>query len=346
MAGGLARALDYGDRVGAEVVQVFVSNPRGWAPAAGSARQDAAFRDGCGQRGWPVFVHAPYLVNLASPTLATKTRSVDALAHSLRRAGDIGATGVVVHAGSAVAGARYEQALGQLRELLLPLLDKIDDAGPRLLVEPTAGGGMTLAARVEQLEQYFAALDGHPKLGVCLDTCHAWAAGHDLAAARGLARTVTALTKAVGRGRLGLVHANDSRDPCGSLRDRHQTLGAGTIGAAAFGQLFGVRALAGVPIVVETPGETHSADIALLKRFRDPAAEPAVPSAEPGALSVQPGAPSVQPGVPPAEPPAPSAEPAALSVQAGVPSAEPAALSVQAGVPSAEPAVPSARTGG
>lgn len=269
VAGGLARALAYGDRVGAEVIQVFVSNPRGWAAAAGTAEQDARFRDGCAERGWPAFVHAPYLVNVASPTAATQTRSVDALEHSLRRAADIGAAAVVVHAGSAVGGARYQHALAQLRELLLPLLDKIDEAGPRLLVEPTAGGGVAMAARVEQLEAYFAALEGHPKLGVCLDTCHAWAAGHDLAAARGVSRTVTALTRAVGRGRLALVHANDSRDALGSTRDRHETLGAGTIGEAAFGQLFAVRALAGVPVVVETPAHTHAADIALLKRLRD-----------------------------------------------------------------------------
>src|SRR5205823_13450179 len=127
--------------------QVFVSNPRGWTLSAASPAQDAAFRDGCGQRGWPVFVHAPYLVNLASPTPATQERSVDALAHSLRRGSDIGAAGVVVHAGSAVAGARYEQALAQIRDLLLPLLDKIEDRGPRLLVEPTAGGGAPMAAR-------------------------------------------------------------------------------------------------------------------------------------------------------------------------------------------------------
>lgn len=268
VANGLTRGLAYGDRVGAEVVQIFASNPRGWAPSAGSPAQDAAFRDGCGQRGWPVFVHAPYLVNVASPTPATRHRSVEALRHALCRAGELGAAGVVVHSGSAVAGARYEQALAQLRELLLPVLDAIPRRGPKLLIEPTAGGGMALAARVEQLGAYFAALDGHPKLGVCLDTCHAWAAGHDLAARGGLARTMTALTAAVGRGRLALVHANDSRDPLGSLRDRHETLGAGAIGAAAFGQLFTARGLAGVPVVVETPGQTHAADIALLKRLR------------------------------------------------------------------------------
>jgi len=268
VAGGLGRALGYANAVGAEVVQVFVTNPRSWTPAPGSPAQDEVFRSGCAERGLPVYVHAPYLINLGSPTPLTRERSVSALAHSLCRGHQIGAAGVVVHAGSAVAGARRDEAMGQVRELLMPVLDAIPADGPRLLVEPTAGGGQPLAARVEQLAAYFDVLDHHDKLGVCLDTCHAWAAGHDLAASGGLAATMRALAAAVGQGRLGLVHANDSRDDVGSLRDRHETLGAGMLGAAAFAQLFTVPALRGVPIVVETPSETHAADIALLKRLR------------------------------------------------------------------------------
>lgn len=274
VAGGLSRALAYADRLGAEVIQIFVSNPRGWAPAPGDPRQDELFLAGCAQRGLPVFVHAPYLINFGSPTPATQDRSVAALEHSLSRGRQLGARGVVVHAGSAVLGEGYDEvykdgARKQVRELLLPILDRLPDDGPRVLVEPTAGGGQALAARVEQLAAYFEVLDGHPKLGVCLDTCHAWAAGHDLAAPGGLARTIRALRLAVGPDRLNLVHANDSRDPVGSLRDRHASLGAGSLGVATFGQLFAVPSLRGVPIVVETPSETHAADIALLKLLRD-----------------------------------------------------------------------------
>jgi deoxyribonuclease IV len=167
------------------------------------------------------------------------------------------------------AGRRRRSPVGAQVPVAGRLLDRIGDAGPRLLVEPTAGGGSAMAARMEQLERYFAALDGHPKLGVCLDTCHPWAAGHDLAAPRGLSRTVSALTRAVGRGRLALVHVNDSRDPLGSTRDRHETLGKGSLGEATFSQLFTVPALAGIPILVETPIEPHDTDIALLKRLRD-----------------------------------------------------------------------------
>lgn len=266
---GLARSgLAYARRIGAETVQVFVSNPRGWAASAGDPAEDAAFRDGCA--GMPVFVHAPYLINFGSPSAATLAHSVAALTHAMARGRDIGATGVVVHAGSAVGGARREEALAQLRDHLLPLLEALPDDAPRLLIEPTAGGGGALAAQMGDLAEYFATLENHPRLGVCLDTCHAYAAGHDLAAPGGVRATLNALVRSVGRGRLGLVHVNDTRDPLGSRRDRHYTLGAGRIGLDAFGELFVHPATRGVPLVVETPGgeEGHRGDVATLKALR------------------------------------------------------------------------------
>lgn len=272
MAGGLARgALKYAVSIGAEAIQVFVSNPRGWAASAGDPRDDHAFREGCTAARLPVFVHAPYLVNLGSPTEATRHRSVDALRHAIERGAAIGAAGIVVHGGSAVAGARRDTALGQLRETLLPLLDAIPDSGPKLLIEPTAGGGEALAARIEDLSEYFAAVDSHPRLGVCLDTCHAQAAGHDLAAPGGVRTALTALVKAVGRNRLALIHANDSRDPLGSRRDRHAAIGEGSIGKAPFRELFVHSATREVPVVIETPGgmAAHRKDVALLKSLRD-----------------------------------------------------------------------------
>ncbi|MBC7375568.1 MAG: deoxyribonuclease IV, partial [Frankiales bacterium] len=211
VAGGLSKALAYAREIGAGAVQVFVSNPRGWAPSAGDPAQDEAFRAECAAAAIPVYVHAPYLVNFGSPTEATLSRSVGAVEHALRRGAAIGARGVVVHAGSAVAGTHRDQALTQLRSHLLPVLEAADPAGPKVLVEPTAGGGQALAATVQDLEQWFAQLDHHELLGVCLDTCHAFAAGHDVAGPGGMKKTLDALVKAVGRGRLGLVHANDSK---------------------------------------------------------------------------------------------------------------------------------------
>lgn len=272
-SGGLARAaLPYLDATGAEVVQVYVSNSRGWALPPGDPAQDALFRAGCDERDVPVFIHASLLVNLGSPTPATVERSALTLAHALRRGEAIGARGVVFHAGSAVDAGHAEAAMRQVREALLPLLDSAAaSGGPMLLVEPSAGGGRSLASRVEQLGPYLDAVDRHPWLGVCFDTCHAWAAGHDLAAEGGMTATLDTLVATVGADRLKLVHANDSKDLCGSTRDRHESIGKGTIGEPAFAELMAHPATAGVPVVVETPSEKsvgHAADISTLKRLR------------------------------------------------------------------------------
>lgn len=272
-AGGLLSGLDYAEQVGAQAVQVFVSNPRGWALSAGDPRQDEEFRKRCAKGRIPAYIHAAYLVNFGSPTATTLEKSVLAVDHALRRGAQIGAAGVVVHAGSAVAGAHRDQAMKQVRENVLPLLDAAADrpGSPRLLIEPTAGGGQSLACTVEDLGPYFEVLDEHPMLGVCLDTCHAFAAGHDLVSPGGVRALLNALVRTVGRGRLGLVHANDSKDPRGSGRDRHQNIGAGTIGTEPFTELFRHPATRGVPVLVETPGtaEAHAADIAALKALRD-----------------------------------------------------------------------------
>ena len=270
--GGLATGgLAYTDAVGARAVQVFVGNPRGWRPSAGDPAQDAAFTAGCAERGVPSFIHAPFLVNVGSPSAATVDQSIETIRHTLARGTQLGVQGVVVHAGSAVGADRYDAALAQLHERLLPVLDELPDGAPRLLIEPTAGGGRSLAATVEDLGPYLAALERHPAVGVCLDTCHAWAAGHDLAAPGGMTATLDALVATVGPGRLGLVHANDSLDARGSTRDRHTTIGAGSIGAAPFAELLTHPAVSGVPVVVETPSadDGHARDIALLCALRD-----------------------------------------------------------------------------
>ena len=140
-AGGLAKAaLPYADATGAEAVQLYVSNSRGWALPPGDPAQDILFRDGCETRDLPVYIHASLLVNLGSPTDLTVARSLDVLRHGLARGAAIGASAVVFHAGSSVDPAHDAKAMHQLHEALLPLLDRAAAAGlPKLLVEPSAG---------------------------------------------------------------------------------------------------------------------------------------------------------------------------------------------------------------
>jgi deoxyribonuclease IV len=280
VTGGIATGgLAYAAEVGAEVIQVFVSNPRGWAAGPGDAGQDARLRES----EVPVFVHATYMINLGSGNPEVAAKSADAVAHALRRGGEIGARGVVVHTGSAAGwaaagegeGDAGERALRQIGEIALPLLDKLDDDDPDLLFEPMAGQGQMLCARAGDLATYLSAVEYHPKAGVCLDTCHMFAAGHDLTAEGGVAAMLGELgavagstATATGVGRVKLVHANDSVLGCGSKRDRHETIGAGMIGTAPFREL--LAALPQVPFVVETPGGKagHARDIATLKELR------------------------------------------------------------------------------
>jgi deoxyribonuclease-4 len=277
---GLVKGTLKGAReLGLEALQVFTGNPRGWALSNGRPAEDEAFREGCAESGIRVVLHAPYLVNLGSPTPLTYERSLASVAHNLRRALEVGAEAVVVHTGSYVegsdaptgAGRLHEAALARVRAGLLPILDTIEDeAMPWLLLEPTAGQGRSLCAGIEELAPYLAALDHHPKVGICLDTCHAFAAGAPLDEVGGATRTADRIVEIAGPGRLRLVHANDSKDPRGSMRDRHERLGEGHIGVHAIEELLRHPATEGVPFILETPGsrDPGSEQIALVKRMR------------------------------------------------------------------------------
>ena len=264
-------AVANADLVGCETFQIFTGNPRGWRLTEGKPEEDARFRDLMAERGTRTFIHAPYLVNLGSPTPATYESSVASVAHNLKRAAQIGAEGVVVHTGSFVGDADDSKAMRQVREALLPLLDAVaaDDA-PWLLLEPTAGQGRSLCAGVEDLAPYLEALDHHPKAGICLDTCHVFAAGAPLDEPGGASATVDRIVEIGGPGRLRLIHANDSMDVRGAFKDRHQRIGEGHIGEAAFAELFAHPATEGVPFILETPDSraADTRDIPLLKRLR------------------------------------------------------------------------------
>ncbi|MGH9261939.1 MAG: TIM barrel protein, partial [Acidimicrobiales bacterium] len=172
-AGKLATVPQRAAALGAESVQVFLSNPRGWAMSTGDSVSAAAFRTAAEENEMPVLVHSAYLINLGSPTPHTYERSRDNLAHAVRRGAEVGAAGVIVHTGSCVVAGNREAALAQVRRALLPLLDGLSDDDPDLLLEPTAGQGQSLCATIDDLDQYLAVIDRHPRARICLDTCHA-----------------------------------------------------------------------------------------------------------------------------------------------------------------------------
>lgn len=270
--GGMAkRSIEYAKTTGAEVIQVFASNPRMWAMPESKPDLDNLFKEKAVELDIHTYVHAPFLINLGSPTEATYLNSLASTAYSLQRGADIGALGVVIHTGSAVDTNHVEQAWKQIHEGMMPILNALSDNAPFLLLEPTAGQGQSLVKKLDDLENFLKALEYHPKVGICLDTCHVFAAGHDIAVKGGMSKTLDLLVEIAGVERFKLVHANDSMDICGALKDRHQNIGDGHIGVEPFAELLAHPATAGVPLVLETPGmeEKHTAEVELLKALRD-----------------------------------------------------------------------------
>jgi len=270
-SGGMAkRSLGYAETIKAEVIQVFASNPRGWAMPEPNPAADEDFKTKAAAMDITTYVHAPFLINLGSPTEGTYKNSLASTAYSLKRGKEIGALGVVIHTGSAVDEGHVANAWKQIHEGMMPILNSLPDDGPSLLLKPTAGQGQSLVKKLDDLENYLKALEYHPKVGICLDTCHVFAAGHDIAKKGGMTETLDLLVQIAGAERFQLVHANDSMDVCGALKDRHQNLGEGYIGLDAFKEMFQHPAIANAPLILETPGEEpeHGKEVALLKKLR------------------------------------------------------------------------------
>ena len=270
-SGGLVkRALGYAKTIEAETIQIFASNPRGWAMPEANPTADKEFRTAAEAMDVTTYIHAPFLINLGSPTEGTYEDSLASTEYSLRRGRELGALGAVIHTGSAVKEEFVDQAWKQIHDGMMPILEKLKENDPFLLLEPTAGQGQSLVKRLEELVKYFDALEFHPKVGICIDTCHVFAAGHDITTKKGIDEMLTGLIANVPADRIKLVHANDSMDVCGALKDRHQSIGKGHIGEKPFQVLMAHPAMAGVPLVLETPGEEpeHGSEVKILKKLR------------------------------------------------------------------------------
>lgn len=230
---------------GAEIVQVFLSNPQSWKKPV--PREDAE-----ALRASPIdlYAHAPYLVNVGSPNNRVRIPSRTIIAHTLEAAEAVGAAGVVVHGGHLGDDEDFSVGLERWRKAL----EAVESPVP-ILIENTAGGGNALLREVDHYGPLWEEI-GDFGVGVCLDTCHAWAAGEDLET---VVDRIVAAT-----GRIDLVHGNDSRDPAGSGRDRHANLGRGEIPEDL---LLHVIRSADAPVIVETPDEDggQAADIAWLR---------------------------------------------------------------------------------
>lgn len=270
-AGGIKAALGRAQEIGAECLQIFASAPQMWRPPSHRPEDVQAFVDGCkaAQLG-PVFLHSVYLLNLASPNPEFVAKSKQSITDHMAWADKLCAEGLVIHIGSA-GKEDYGGAEDRVVEAMSEMLGSIE-GNAWLLLETCAGQGATIGRSFEELGRIIKRLDGHPRLGVCLDTCHAFAAGYPIHEEDGVERLVAELDASVGLERLRCVHANDSKGAFGSNVDRHANLGEGQIGEDAFARLLVRPELAGVPFILEVPGYDNQGpdrpNIDFMKRLR------------------------------------------------------------------------------
>jgi len=264
-AGGISTAIDRAEELGCDAVQVFTQSPRMWKPTAHAEEQLARFRARREEAGVRYVVcHALYLVNLASPDPELRAKSLGAMRSSLETAAAIDADGVVFHVGSHL-GAGLDEGLAHVVPALGDLLEL---TGERLwlLLENSAGAGGTIGRSVDELASIVDRLDGHPRLGVCLDSCHWWVSGVDVTDRVALDAAVAELDRHVGLERLRCLHVNDAEVGLGTNRDRHAPLGTGTIGDG-LATFLAHPAFQELPAILETlgPDGTYAGELALLR---------------------------------------------------------------------------------
>lgn len=255
VAGGLPRAVERALLHQCEALQIFTKNASQWRGRPLPPEEVTEFRSRAEAGGLKTVVsHASYLINLASAVQPLGDQSRDAMLDELDRAEALGLSGVVLHPGACTSG-RTSDAISRVSETLLRLLDQRPDGKTMVLLESTAGQGSCLGARLEELADLIYQTNGHPRVGVCLDTCHLLAAGYDIVTTAGFERTLDEVAETVGFTVLKCLHLNDSKKPIGSRVDRHEHIGDGYIGLAAFGRLVNDRRLAHLPMILETPKE-------------------------------------------------------------------------------------------
>ena len=250
-AGGVDKAIDRAQEMGAETIQVFVSSPRMWAFKGPSEEQANAFREKSETTGiTPAFFHCSYLVNVGGDADLVR-KSVDLLADNMNAAGLIGAAGVIFHGGSH-KGVGFDAVLGQSSSALREVLDKSPD-DVWLVVENCAGMGSQIGASFGEIARLMEAVDD-PRMKVCLDTEHCFAAGYNIADPDAIEGVMEEFDREIGLSRLVAVHANDAKVAYGSGVDRHENIGEGFIGIEGFEVIMGHPAFRDVPFLLEVPG--------------------------------------------------------------------------------------------
>jgi deoxyribonuclease IV len=276
-AGGLAMAFERGAAIGCDALQIFVKNANAWrakpltpAAIAAFASARAATPGPTAAAPLPVIAHASYLINLASPVPDNADRSREAVLDELRRCDELGVDALVVHPGAHV-GSGLEAGLDAIARALDDVLERHPEGRARLLLENTAGQGTVLGADLAHHARVLRSIAAPERIGICLDTCHAFAAGIDLRDPDAYEALLDAADAAVGLSRILAWHLNDSRFPLGSRKDRHANIGDGELGAVAFVPLLVDPRFERVPLILETPlgddDQGHARDLVTLREL-------------------------------------------------------------------------------
>ncbi|GIW17351.1 MAG: putative endonuclease 4 [Tepidiforma sp.] len=278
-AGGPHLVFERARAIGAEAVQLFISAPQQWKLPALTDEQVARFNRVREAAAMPVFFHGVYLMNFGSQDPAVLEKSHASLLAYHRCAGRMGIVGTIFHVGSHL-GAGFDGAMVERIAGMLTAVLEDDPANPALLIlENNAGQGNCIGGKFGELGAIIRAMGSPPRAGICLDTCHAYAMGYDIATPAGLEAALEEFDRELGLSRLVAVHANDTKLPIGTFRDRHENIGEGHLGLEGFRTIIGHPAFAEVPFLLEVPGfEGDGPDrknVQRLKRLRSAAGLPA-----------------------------------------------------------------------
>jgi deoxyribonuclease IV len=249
--GGIKKALQNALAMDADAVQLFAQSPRTWRFPNHDPDDLAAFREARTEADMPAFVHALYLVNLAAPDKAIYKKSVETMRATVDAGCAIDADAVIFHVGSHL-GAGLEAGLKRVVPALARVLDRCNDR-TWLLMENSAGAGGTIGRSVDELALVFDALQGHERLGICLDSCHLYVSGVDVTDPGTLHEVIEEVDARIGLERLRALHANDAKAPLGSNRDRHDNILDGLMGEG-LGTFLAHPKLQQLPVLLEVPG--------------------------------------------------------------------------------------------
>ncbi|MGD8366466.1 MAG: deoxyribonuclease IV [Desulfobacterales bacterium] len=272
IAGGLERALYTAAEYGCTAAQLFTKNANTWKEREVTGEQVERFCEAARETGiQEIAAHTSYLINLAAPDKEKHKKSCAALSRELDRASKLSIPYVVLHPGAHM-GAGEKAGLARIIDSINRILASAPGLNTRLLVETTAGQGSGIGHRFEQIAEIIGKAESRGRIGVCLDTCHVFAAGYDIRTATAVSKTLSTFDRIIGLQHLFLVHLNDAKKGLGSRVDRHEHIGRGMIGKGAFRALMAEPRLAKVAKIIETPKKEGGKDwdrvnLALLRSF-------------------------------------------------------------------------------